>query len=598
MPRGPTHAALGAHPRRRASLDVSTRHPLGRVLLSPGTLDPDRTAQCRRPRMLTRDRPRPIDICPQPRSPMSPRIQKLTIRLLKPKVRPVHTLRQGLDLYPFEPLSEAQIAFGTIGSDAPKWAHFLELSDAQTLQLKSSLPCCVLFVPADGRWFAVTFGLAHVKLDSTKFEERFGLRVVLNSVDPEQIRSTDIRTPDENTMSRRSQASRGSRQEAFSIDIERDIIQGLAGSPKDPGFASRVAGSNSLSMDKKMDLRMLPDTCSAAYRMSQRSDYRKAFGWIDHIQNVRSKSLILKLDKKLVHNLDRALKGHDVGHLGMACPVIYNPMNTKFIRYRGFRSTARQPDLEIHGYLGAMRQAGLTTYTFDQLRSHTVNEVDDSGSSAGERWRVADCLSFEAKHGGNIYVLSAGLWYKIDKSLASSIETFFKSIKRFSMPRARRSDNEVIYNERLEKTNKELLCLDRSLIKPTDATSPIEVCDFLTKDGDLIHVKDRTSSSTLSHLFNQGTVSGTVLSADPPARDEFRQKIQAAQKKAGLAGFDVAIPPATATFDPSRFTVVYAVLGTQRSARLPFFSLVTLRQAVKDLRARGYQCAFAWVQKK
>ena len=529
---------------------------------------------------------------------MSPRVQKLSIRLLKPHVRPEDTLREGLALRPWESLPEARIALGVLGGNTPRWAAFLELSDGEKAPLRNRIPYGVVFVPAAGRWFAVTFGFAHVKLDPTKFEERFGLRVVLNAVDPEQIRSTDLRTPDENTMSRRSQTSRGSRQEAFSIDVERDIVQGLAGAPKDRNFALRVAGGDGLAIDKEMDLRMLPATCAAAYRMSRRSDYRKDFGWIDHVRHVRSPDLVLQLETKLIKTLDGALKGHNQGDLSLACPVIYNPMDMKFIRYRGFRSTEHYADLEFSGYLDAMKRAGLTAYARPDLESHRVHEVDDSGRDAGDTWKIDECLGFEAKYKGRTYVLSAGRWYEIDKSLASSVESFFRGIPRFPMPGARSSDNEVTYNARLRGTHKRLLCLDGKTITPTAAASPIEVCDFLTKNRELIHVKDRTSSSRLSHLFNQGTVSGRVLIADPPARDAFRRKIETAQAMAGLTGFTDVIPSSAADFDPRKYTVVYAVLGTRRSARLPFFSLVTLRQAVMDLQSRGYRYAFAWVQKK
>ena len=529
---------------------------------------------------------------------MNHRIQKLSIRLLKLGVRPEDTVRAGLALLPLESLPEARIGFGVMGRDTPQWAEFLELSASEKARLGNRIPYGVVFVPADDRWFAVTFGLAHVKLDPSKFEERFGLRVVLNSVDPEQIRSTDLRTPDENTLSRRSQTSRGSRQEAFSIDIEKDIIHGLAGTPEDRDFALRVSGADALVIDKKLDLRMVPATCAAAYRMSRSSHYRTEFGWIDHVRHVRSKELIVELETRLIQKLDRALKGRNPGDLGLACPVIYNPTSMKFIRYRGFRSPERYADLEISGYLESMQRAGLTAYTRLHLGSHRVHEVDGSGHNAGENWKISECLIFETKHQGRTYVLSAGRWYEIDRTLASSVESFFKQIPRFSMPGARTSDNEVTYNARLKRTCKDLLCLDGKMIKPTDATSQIEICDFLTKNHELIHVKDKTSSSRLSHLFNQGTVSGRVLIADPLSRDAFRQKIQTAQTEAGRAGFMHVIPSSAAAFDPRKFTVVYAVLGTRRSARLPFFSLVTMRQAVMDLRARGYQCAFAWVQKK
>lgn len=528
---------------------------------------------------------------------MKRKVKKLSIRLLRPGVLPEDAVRKGIDLRPSDIPGEARIATGVLGGNTPGWAEFLELRDEERKDLENRLPYGVVFVFARGRWFAVTFGLAHVKLDPGKFEQGFGLRVVLNSVDPEKIRSTDLRTPDENTMSRRSQTSRDSRQEAFSIDIERDIVQGLAGTPKDLGFASRVAGADALVMDKELDIRMLQATCDEAYRMSQGTAYKAEFGWIDHVRHVRSPDLISALETKAVAELDHALKSGDPGDLSLACPVVYDPQSLKLIRYRGFGSTGCHPDLEIQGYLKAMQDRGLTAYSSLQFHSHSVHEVDSDGRDDGRNWKISQCLVLDVSHDGKHYVLSAGRWYEIDTDLASSVQRFFGEMSQFPMPAARGGENEVTYNKRLRQTHSDLLCLDGRTVRPTGASSPIEFCDFLTRNRELIHVKDRTSSSRLSHLFNQGTVSGRVLIADPQARDALRQEIRHEQAARGITGFTRAIPTASAAFDPRKFTVVYAVLGTRSTARLPFFSLVTLRQAVQDLRSRGYQCAFAWVPK-
>ena len=490
------------------------------------------------------------------------------------------------------------MALGTLGGDPPKWADFLELTEGQKRELNNRLPYGLVFVRAARRWFAVSFGLMHVKLDPLRFEERFGLRVVLNSVDPEKIRSADLRTPDENTMTRRSQTSRGSRQDAFLIDVERDIVHGLAGIPKDPGFALRVAGADALSIDKKMDIHLLQSTCAAVYAMSRRSDYKTHFSWIDNVRHLRSPKLRSELEAKAIKSLDQALQGRYSGHLNLAFPVIYDPGQTNFIRYRGFGSTKLYGDLEIAGYVAALKERRVSTYTAREFQNHTVREVDDAGNDSGGKWRISDCLSFEAQHKGKIYVLSAGRWYEIASRLASNVETFFSNIPKYSgMPSAQPGDNEVIYNGRVRDTSTDLLCLDRKLIRPSGARTPIEACDFLSKSRHLIHVKDRTSSSRLSHLFSQGTVSSRVLITDGPARDLLRRKIRGVETTSGLTGFSKLVPSRNGDFDPRKFTVVYAVLGTGSSPQLPFFSLVTLRQAVTEIRALGYQCSFAWIAK-
>ncbi len=177
---------------------------------------------------------------------MTKKSQTVSIRLLRDGKQPADSLRAGVLLTPWDKLEGAQIALDTIGGGAPKWTKFLGLSEAETAKLTNLTAYGLVFIPVGERWFAVSFGLGHVKLDPDAFEQDFGLRVVLNTVDPDKLRSADIRTPDENTTSRRTQTARRSDQTAFSIDIERDIVRGLAGEPKDTGFAARVAGSDGL----------------------------------------------------------------------------------------------------------------------------------------------------------------------------------------------------------------------------------------------------------------------------------------------------------------------------------------------------------------
>lgn len=181
---------------------------------------------------------------------MTKKTHTASIRLLRDGKQPADSVRAGVDLSAWGKLEGAQIALDTIGGGAPKWAKFLDLTEAEKTKLNNSTAYGLVFVQASSRWFAVSFGLGHVKLDPDAFEQDFGLRVVLNTVDPDKLRSADIRTPDENTTSRRTQTARRSDQTAFSIDIERDIVRGLAGEPKDATFATRVAGSDGLTLTK------------------------------------------------------------------------------------------------------------------------------------------------------------------------------------------------------------------------------------------------------------------------------------------------------------------------------------------------------------
>ena len=528
---------------------------------------------------------------------MKKNIHKLSIRLLKDDLEPEDGLRDGIALEDWATVEGGKIAVGTMGGGDPKWSKFLDLSKEQKSKVKNLTAFGLVFVPVSGRWFAVSFGMGHVKLDPSKFVQDFGLKVVLNAVDPKQLKSADVRTPDENTLQRRSQTSRGSDQTAFSIDVERDIVRGLAGTPKDDTFAVRVAGTDSLSLDRKMDVGDLAQACADAYAMYSKTDYQSDFNWIDQIKHEREMEVIEKLEDALIAAIDAVVKGTPADNLFLAFPIIYDPEKMASIRYKGFRSTFFYPDLNFVSYLDAMKERSKGDYTRHDFETHTVHEVDDQGRDCGGRWKISDCLVFEIELDGKTYVLSAGRWYRIDEDLAKEVQDFFDNAPKVTLPAAQAGENEEFYNARLKKEEADYLCLDRKLITPTGASSPIEVCDFLTKDKWLVHVKDKTSSSRLSHLFNQGTVSGRVLVLDGPARDKTRDKIKDVEGETGQTGFIDVIPDASAKFQASDFTVVFAVLSVGDKPKLPFFSLVTFRQAVRDLSVPGFKYAFAWIEK-
>ena len=528
---------------------------------------------------------------------MTGNIQKLSIRLLKDGFNPEDALREGVDLVDWEKFEGSKIAVATMGGGAPKWTKFLELSAEEKRKVFNTTAYGLVFVQASGRWFGVSFGMGHVKLDPAKFEQDFGLKVVLNAVDPKQLKSADVRTPDENTLQKRSQTSRGSDQTAFSIDIERDIVRGLAGTPKDSGFAVRVAGTDALSIDRKMEISELVQACADAYAMYSKTDYQQDFAWIDQIKHEREKAVVEALEEVLVAAIDAVIKGGDPDSIFLAFPIIYDPEKTAYLRYKGFRSNNLYPDLNFIGYVDAMKERSKTSFTRVDFDTHSVHEVDDEGKDCGRKWKISECLVFETELDGKTYVLSAGRWYCVDEDLAKEVQDFFDAVPRVSLPAAEAGDNEETYNARVKATDADFLCLDRKLVKPTGASSPIEVCDFLTKAKWLIHVKDKTSSSRLSHLFNQGTVSARVLILDRAARAKTRERIEKVQDETGQTEFTEIIADVDGDFHPAEFTVVYAVLSVGDEPKLPFFSLVTFRQAVRELTALGYKHAFAWIEK-
>lgn len=526
-------------------------------------------------------------------------VHTIAIRLLRDGKQPHEAVREGVALADWAKFEGAKITLGHQRNDSPKWTKVLDLTAEQKTNVYNVTAFGVVFLQASGRWFALHFGMGFAKLEPDAFEQDFGLRVVLNTVDPDKLRSADIRTPDDNTTTRRTQTARRSDQTAFSIDIERDIVRGLAGEPKDVAFAHRVAGSDGLTLTKEMDVSDLHQICADALTAFNKTDYKTNFGWVDQIKHVRDRALITQLEAALIAAMTAALLGPLPSALHLAYPVIYDPEKARHIRYKGFNSSNVYPDLDIAGYVADLKAKSLAAYTAENLSSHKVQECDADGNDEGGSWKIKECLVFETDLNGQKYVLSGDRWYCIEANLAKEVADFFATVSVHTLPAAHANDNEQTYNQRVASGGHKLLCLDRKIIKPSDASYGIETCDFLGEDGALIHIKDHTSSSRLSHLFNQGTVSARVLKRDGAFRDLLRTEIAAQQTALKLAGYDGLVVGSTAQFDASKHKVVYAVIcgAAAGAARLPFFSLVTFRQAAKVLQEIGFPYAFAWITK-
>lgn len=100
---------------------------------------------------------------------MTTKTRKLSIRLLKDGLKPEESLRDSVKLVDWDILDGAKIALGTSIDKTPGWASFLELSTEQRNKVFSKLAFAIVFLEVSKRWFAITFGMGHVKLDPVNF---------------------------------------------------------------------------------------------------------------------------------------------------------------------------------------------------------------------------------------------------------------------------------------------------------------------------------------------------------------------------------------------------------------------------------------------
>ncbi len=133
--------------------------------------------------------------------------------------------------------------------------------------------------------------------------------------------------------------------------------------------------------------------------------------------------------------------------------------------------------------------------------------------------------------------------------------------------------------------------MDRKNISIGGGANKVEFCDIALADRTLVHAKKRSSSSTLSHLWSQGTVAMDALLGD----QDFREAVRAKMHQLGPAFEDIAAEGLSGT----DYQVVYLIIGVDTGEptwkSLPFFSQVALAQAARTLGSMGVRVALSGV---
>lgn len=474
----------------------------------------------------------------------------------------------------------------------PSWVVDVEkVLTSPVDQVSSASASGVLVLERSGRIFAVAFGYGRSLLDPALIERQFGLRVGLNLVDPAQLRSMDTKTFEDLVVSKSTQSSKSSDLPAFGIDVARDILRGVAGTPRDGSIATRLAGSDAIVLVTKVETADLGLLCDKLFLAYKDTAYKANFEWIDQLEIIEDPKLNATLDADLLERLKRS----DTSATYLAAPETLDWQDVDGFSLAGTRNT-RYEDLDLDQYLATLDAPGRAKLTVEILKKRSVTVHYSRSGNSNRLWTVYDCLISEHTVSGQLYVLIEGRWFAVNKTLADRVDAYFGALPSSGgVVPAHAGETEPAYNERVARDlPDDFLHLDARIVRPGGASSGIEFCDLLRKDGTLVHVKRKSRSATLSHLFAQGSVSATTFFSDGTFRDELRALI--AKERPGAAGATwlALVPPSTAVVDTTKYTVSYLVLAKAPrtgGSWLPFFSKLNLMQHGSQLQTMRYGLA-------
>ncbi|NGN45220.1 TIGR04141 family sporadically distributed protein [Mesorhizobium sp. CGMCC 1.15528] len=537
------------------------------------------------------------------------RARPFSIYLLKEEYDATNSLREDHDLDAAEAtdLPEGAVLY-ILDSDPkpPWWRSYFGVTETLLQQFKGAL----VFLPVGDRWFALSFGQVFHHLNDAAYEYDFGLRVTLNSVDPNELKSADMVAPGV-ARRKRTQVPVSTELTYLDFDGNSEIIKSLTGRVKKEyeELFRNATGSASLKVSLNLEPGELPGICETLLTLYDAEDYKASFPNIQNISPVNDPSKIAELDELLLSSL----KAKD-GKATLTIPDIIDYRDNTCCIFQGDgRASHVFPDIsieEFYEFLGDdYNLAGMTIEAFRTFRM-MLTDVD---GAPGRSYSVYRSLIYDGEPLGEgiVYHLCEGKWYRVEKSYIERLKNYLdaKCVDSDLPPynHDAEKDGKAVYSEggynaAIPHWNNAFICLDQTDISPAGSTE-IEPCDIYTVTTDarascghrafLYHLKISTRSSHLSHLFNQGVNSADLIQLETASREKMKALVTGK-----LNGNDSAI--FLAPLDSFDFKVIFGIITHKskedRSDNLPLFSKISLMRNMQQLDVRKIPSALMFIE--
>lgn len=457
--------------------------------------------------------------------------------------------------------------------------------------IKQTLKGAIAIVPSEGRTFALTFGHVMHNLKPYSYEYDFGIRVTLNALDPNKLKSTDTLEPGVSRR-RRTQVPTVSDLTYFDFDADTSVLKTLTGHVKSEfhDLFKHATGATSLRIGSKVQPKEMSDLLAKLLGLYNAEDFKETFPNVQNVAPVKDPATIEKLNELL---LQRVRERDEA--VALCIPEIVDYGDNDWSAFSGAGPSLIYDDLYFGLYLEYLDGNDVDTseITIADLKKHTLQLTNEEGQ-VRQSWPMLRCLVLDVRDPttGTLHHLNDGSWFKVEDSFVAELSATLDPLcKSLGLPDYNHA-SEGEYNKDVSETVVNTFLFDKTNIAPKGETQ-IEPCDLVQSYGTQfkhIHVKVSTHSNQLSHLFNQGLVA-TIAHKDETSS---LQKFVALATDLGIDGDSFKN-----SLQGNGFEVWYAIAThkdvTKQSENLPLFSRIALSRVMRDFRRMSIHAYFGYV---
>lgn len=468
-------------------------------------------------------------------------------------------------------------------SKEPDWLNGffpdIKSDDLKTSNARAVLLKRIYFDGSFSRIFAITFGYGKNMLKNNVYEEQFGLKIVLNTINANEIRKISKTDIGKNYKQSQEQMPIASSINDFSFEVETDLAKFVTGRSKDEIFGnSIVTGGDIFNLTVDKDINNIDELLKHCYKKYCEDTYKNNFPWLDNIKLVKDEKLINELNDEAV----KTLNNRDFDKIWIAIPEVIDWTEIKYLYISGQKNKKEEmQDLDNNVFIESFSDA--TIENFSQIRNkHILAMSAKNDEEPYKEWSGVKCLVGSIKYKGTIYAINSGSWFAIDKNFSEEVEKAYEGIgiSKLELMDCPSDCNEDKYIELLVSNDESMYKIHKYNIPFGGGSgNAIEPCD-VAKDKNLVFIKKNGGSQYLSHLFFQ-TIDACEALKDVSFREKFIEKLEKDGIK-DLINKD--------TFASNEYTIVCAIINKYNNNRphIPFFSKASIKYAAQIIKNLGY----------
>lgn len=487
----------------------------------------------------------------------------------------------------------------------PSWVNSFDDIFHFSDGIKNKIYAFIAYIEVNNRLFIFTTSFGHSKISRDLVVNDFGLKVVLNEVDVKALRSIDARKLALSSHQKREVSSSNSSLYEFDFDNNEDFLNSISGKPLDNKFAAKLSGSSSLKIVRRFNVNNIRDLCDELLQSYRKKDYKgKGYDFIDNFKIVHDPDVTNDFEKQLI----KSIHDRDSKRIVIAYPEIED---YEFCNYRiNFgRQNKFLTDISTDHLFNFLNDAGAVIETKEDLEKIKIELLDEDGEiyekpNVKKRYSLFDYLVFEFNFKGKKYFFINNQLYNVNKGYYEGV---VEDLEKREMPKngklsvnllpikhktqinkkgekCIKFEDEGVYNKRVEESDKgNIKSLDKKFFneKISNKRENIEICDLLTRGQEFICVKTyKNSSSVLSHLFIQGSVSAELFSVT-----EYKEAITEITK----SDFKLKLE------NRQDIIFVFAIAHKRDgdlSDILPILSKISLRRTLLNIEKMGFKARF------